>query len=361
MAMFNYGKSMTSQQTDELYKYHFFEEDLQVGYYPIDNFKAMKKYDEPKVLFDGMTAYGEVLYTKPLGYDQLSAYNLQEVVDEPVVQKTSKSNIVTTQPDVWLENVPKSRVYPCKKTSDIDKSYTVISLQYTNSNNGYGNLTLDSKNIVKNNNNTYRVNIGPMNSSHVLSVKSGDGYIKERKTVSEIQALYDNMIKNMANPNKTQHNVSQKSKVAASDTVQSNNDKPKVKLAYLNGISESDIHMPSANKNQNYRTVTIPFPESDNGFGNLTVHKNTIFQATHLQTHLPMTGKMNINLGPESNTVDISFLKDGKYQKTYMQSGELAQMFRDNRKEWRLRQMENKVADIMDKSEVSKDDDFVFM
>lgn len=355
--MFDYGRSANASNSK--YKYYYFEQNLQIGSYPIENFDGIKKFNEPKVLIGGKQAWGEISYESPLTTNQLLDYGLKSVEEEELMQMRidqaqSQSNMAQPKADVKpvdqesvenveskksepvksvqtevknvvLSNVPDSMVYPTK-----NPKYMVLSLRTKLSDNGYGNIVLPSDSFTKSSDGSYSVILGKEGSWRNMAVKSGNEFIREKRNLSEIVSLYESskMFQNVEQSDK-QSNVHIETEIKAETDSKTNSTVGKAKTVYLNGVLSNWIR---DTKNPLFKSVSIPYAESESGYGRLLIESNKIFQSTNLQTNVPVPGHMNVNLGPGDGMIDISIKKNGVFEKKYLKCSELADEFRASRK-----------------------------
>lgn len=359
-AMFDYGRSANALSRSK-YKYYYFEKDLQIGSYPIDNFDGINKFSEPKTLINGKQAWGEISYDAQLTSNQLMDYDLKSVEEEAqmqalidqaksaVSQPKSVQNVepkpevveqpvVSAQPEekvqepevippsevkmVVLDDVPDSMVYPTK-----NPNYMVLSIKTKLSDNGYGNIVMPSELFTKQADGSYSIELGKEGSWRNVGIKSGKDYTKAKRNLSEIVALYESS-KLAKEAEAGQSSVHIETKIVESEQPAQPKKAP-VKNAYLNGVLFKWVR---DTENPLYKSVSIPYAESESGYGRLLIESNKIFQSTNLKTNAPVPGHRNVNLGPGDGIIDISIKKNGKFEKQYLPCSELAEIFRTSRK-----------------------------
>lgn len=370
-AMFDYGRSANASSRSK-YKYYYFEKDLQIGSYPIDNFDGINKFNEPKMLINGKQAWGEISYDAQLTSNQLMDYDLKsvdeeakmqalidqaksaasqpkppqnveqklEVVEQPVVQEVHQETEPVVQPTevkmVVLDNVPDSMVYPTK-----NPKYMVLSLKTKLSDNGYGNIVMPSESFTKQPDGSYSIELGKEGSWRNVGVKSGNDFIKEKRNLSEIVSLYESSkLAKEAESSAEQSSVHIETKTVETPKPElTQHVKATGKTAYLNGVLSKWIR---ETENPQYKSVSIPYAASESGYGRLLIESSKIFQSTNLQTNTPVPGHMNVNLGPGDGTIDISIKQNGKFEKQYLKRSGLADIFRASRKAY----ADNKTNDL---------------
>lgn len=336
MSMFNYGKNKSG--SEQVYKYQYLKPTLQAGFYPVDNLQEITPYESPVTSSYGVPVYGEISYSKPLTQDQCGSYEFLEMTtpspirivaqqpnttyevdlsandsvpfsddvktEENAVQVETKSS--EKQGMVYLENVKPNRLFDSK-----NKDYKVISMRDAGSETGYTNFVVQTKNLSQNQDGTYNVVLGAAGSTQNLSfVKDGKS---EFKTVSveDIKKQYEQTL------------------VTA---------EPKAKSAQNAFLNSVDTKFVCVTKNQDYKVVSIPYSESENGYAKVTVARTNIFDTKVNGKTVP--NHVNVNLGPAENMVPVSIKKDGKFTQEFMSVRDLAELQKQAVESWKKYSMQ---------------------
>lgn len=318
MAMFDYGKDAASN--DAVYSYQYTKSELESGYYPIDNFKEIRKYDKP-FLDDlyGMMVYGEVVYTKPLSEEQCSAYEFIPVVlkpslsntvsqsepkpvsEVPVVAEEEKSVGAEFDDIVQLKNVNANRIFHSK-----NPDYKIMSMRDGRSENGYANFVVRTDNMKQNENGTYDVVLGGAGALQNISlVKDGKSFWVK----TTVDAIKEQFEQTLVSPN-------QKSESA--------------KNVYMDMV---DTKFVRSTKNPNYKVISIPFSGSENGYAKITVSGSNISDSVVNGKSVP--NHVNINLGVENGTMPVSLKKNGTFVQEFMSVEKLADLQKQAVESWK--------------------------
>lgn len=187
--------------------------------------------------------------------------------------------------------VSKNCVWDCKN----NEACKIVSFHDVNSENGYGNLVLDVSAINSVSDDFYIVHLNSK-SNYGYSIKQDDHYV--------IKKLSGNQLQDIANQSYPES------------------------VVYLNGISKKLIH---DGKNPDYKIVSVPFPESENGFANITVPSKVVFSMIDCNTKQIVTDKMNIRLGTSFQSINFTIKKDNQYIRKTMQASQFVKKINDYR------------------------------
>lgn len=335
MSMFDYGKNKSG--SEQIYKYQYLKPTLQTGFYPVDNLQEITPYENPVMSSYGVPVYGEISYSKPLTQDQCGSYEFLEMttpspigvvpqqpsatyeVDLSADDSVPFSDSVSTKENevqseqqslkqrdmIYLENVKPNRLFDSK-----NKDYKVISMRDAGSETGYTNFVVQTKNLLQNQDGTYNVALGVAGSTQNLSfVKDGKS---EFKTVSveDIKKQYEQTL------------------VTA---------EPKAKSAQNVFLNSVDTKFVRATKNTDYKVVSIPYSESENGYAKVTVARTNIFDTKVNGKTVP--NHVDVNLGPDGK-VPVSVKKDGKFTQEMMSVKDLAELQRQAVESWKKYSMQ---------------------
>lgn len=350
MSMFDYGRNKQSSKQDKIYTYQYLKPELQDGFYPTDGYQGSKKYDEPRMSELNKPAYGEVYYSRFLSEDDCFMYNLVQVetvqptqnvennveknqvenqkVEEPKVKQEEKpieqqkQQVVETQSenqeqqDVVLRNVRKNRIFDSKNNSNCK----LISMRDSRSDTNHSNYLINVSDMSQNADGTYDIILGKKGQIKELSVIQNGEPAKIQQTVDEIKDLYERTLVTTPNQNKNYHN------------------------AYLN---EVDVKFVRDTSNANYKVVSVPCKESDNGYAKYTVSSKDVFRRKENDTY-----HVNVNLGPADNMIPVKMLKDKKFQEVLIKASDFAQMQDAAVKQYK-KQREQRVNATVQKLEIT--------
>lgn len=304
MASFSYG----AVKDGGVSRYFMLEPYQGNGYYPIDHFEAVDVYPEPKTV-NGNQVYGMLTYSAPLSMDQMDSYLLLEAEDQPVqapVQPSAVQEQVT--PPVMevnhlvLSDVPKKFVYPTK-----NPNYMVLSVQSRQSDSGYGNIVLPASSFEVNADGSYQVDLGRSDMYRNVSVKKNGQYEQIRQDVKE---LHQNYLEQQS-VHRMNHGDQQSS----------------VTSAYLNYVDERFFY---PTRNPDYKIVSVPYSESENGFLKVTVPEARI-SLTKNKSGVPVPGKFSVNLGDPDGTLGCTVKQNGEFTKIYLKASEVSAIHLEKR------------------------------
>lgn len=327
MAMFDYGR----EKSGETYTYQFLQQNLQSGYYPIDNFQNIVHYSEPQMSSLGIPVWGEISYSKPLTQEQCNRYEFLERPKEPVrsMQMQQPMQPQQVEPAVEDARVPESVVLHGVKSNRIFDSkngdYKLISMRYADSDTGYCNYAVPAKQVTKNQDGTYDMILGTKGQMRNLSILKNGKPELLHVSVESIEELYQTTL--VFNPTKK------------SDT-----------LAFLNSVDKKFVR---DTKNPSYKVVSIPYADSENGYAKLTVPTANIFDTKVNGKTVPF--HVNVNIGPESGSVPVSIKKNGSFTRIMMSASDLVQMQKDAVANWQRQSLQN-AQEIAAKSPEYNDD-----
>lgn len=186
--------------------------------------------------------------------------------------------------------VSEKQVWDAKKNPD----YKIVSLRDNASENGYGNVTLETSALTKEADGSYTVTLDKQRE-YGYSIKQNGEYVRKPLSGEQLAEQAEQ--------------------------------KPAERVEYLNRVSTKLIH---EGKNPDYKVVSIPFDGSENGFANLTVPSKSVFPTVNPTTKEVIPGRMNVRLGTSFQTINFSVKKDGTYVRETMQAKEFADQFREH-------------------------------
>lgn len=310
-SMFDYGRN----KSGGTYVYQFLTQNLQAGYYPVDNFKEIKHYDAPQMSSLGLPVWGEISYSKPLTPDQCNLYEFVEKPSQDLIQPDMPSDKQAHEPQadasepdkvpgsVVLHDIKPNRVFDSK-----NKAYKLISMRYPDSDTGYCNYAVPAEQVSKNQDGTYDMVVGVEGQMRNISImKNGKSEVVPM-TAEDIAELY-------------QSTLAQNSK-----------------LAFLSSVDKKFIQ---DTKNPNYKVVSVPYSGSENRYAKITVPAANIVESN-------VSGRVNVNVGLEMGKVAVSIKKDGAFVRQTMPTTELVQLQKDAVSAWQKKFNQN-AQEIADK------------
>lgn len=213
---------------------------------------------------------------------------------------------VAAMPHVILHDVNQNRVYPTK-----NPNMYLVSIGMAESENGYGNVIVDTGNLTKQENGFYDVDLGAQGRWMNVSMKKNGSYVDERKPLTEILALYETS-----------------KAMTASEPKQEQKTEEHVHLSYLSKRSVFDT------KNPAYKVISFPYMESESGFAKLTIPTNAISPARD------KSESVHVDLGAKSDNVSLSIQRNGSYIREHMTAQDATDKYAQSRAQYRQKQLD---------------------